>query len=209
MDFSHFSFDAASIRASEHAAERVAMDVSPTATNLPPLPARLPTPPPCSMGDLADILDQQSLRIAIVPSQKLAYEPITPPSDDVTFATQLSRPHLTLSTSRLNSATLRMQRQANVRMQTSSSHIRDISSLVEKMVEAEYQCNVCEHKLSMPPSPTSEDEGISVEYNPPKPTTKHHSIPFYRAGDRLDGCTRVSKNARMRKRPGTAKRASK
>lgn len=212
MDFSHFSFDAASIRASEHDVDRAAMNVSPTSADVPPLPARLPTPPPCSMGDLAHILDQQSLRITVVASQKLAGEPLTPPSDHVSFAAALphQRPQLTLSTSRLNSATLRMQRQANVRMQSSLSHIRDISTLVEKMVAAEDQCNVCEHKPSMPPSPTSEDEGIGMEHTVANTKVAYrHSIPFFRAGDRLDGCTRVSKNARMRRRPQMMKRASK
>jgi hypothetical protein len=212
MDFSHFSFDAASSRAPEYDAELAAMTVSPTSTRLPPLPARLPTPPPCSMGDLAQILDQQSLRIAIVPVQKSANEPLTPPGDDVTFATALPerRPHLSLSTSRINSATLRMQRQANVRLQSSSSHIKDISLLVEKMIEAEDQCNVCEHKPSLPPSPTSDDEGISMEYTVPNPTAALRTLlPFYRAGDRVDGCTRVSKNARMRRRPRLTARLSK
>jgi hypothetical protein len=215
MDFSHFSFDSTSVRASEYEAERAAMNVSPTSTSLPPLPARLPTPPPCSMGDLAHILDQQSLRIVVVPSQSRASEPLTPPSEDVAFATALShpRPQLTLSTTRLNSATLRMQRQANVRMQSSSSHRRDIDALVRKMVDSADQCNVC--KPSTPPSPTYEDEGIAMEHSrtDPCPTTNAkfdlRSIPFFRAGDRLDGCTRVSKATRMRRRRDAAKRASK
>ncbi|KAF2677820.1 hypothetical protein K458DRAFT_423668 [Lentithecium fluviatile CBS 122367] len=204
MDFSHFSFDAAPTRAREHDAERAAMNVSPTSTRLPPLPARLPTPPPCSMGDLAQILNQQSLRL-VVPSHKSANEPLTPPSDEDTFATALPqpRPQLSLSTSRLNSATLRMQRQANVRMQSSSSHIKDISTLVERMIEAEDQCRICEQKPSLPPSPTSEDEGISMDYTVTNPKSEPRSLPlFYRAGDRNPGCTRVAKNTRMRRRPG-------
>jgi hypothetical protein len=215
MDFSHFSFDGTSVRASEYEADRATMNVSPTSTSLPPLPARLPTPPPCSMGDLAHILDQQSLRIAVVPSQSLAGEPLTPPSDDVAFATALShpRPQLTLSTARLNSATLRMQRQANVRMQSSSSHRRDIDALVQKMVESEDQCSVC--KPSLPPSPTSEDEAIDMDHAPtdpcPTPDAKLdlRSISFFRAGDRLDGVTRVSKATRMRRRTCVTKRGSK
>jgi hypothetical protein len=212
MDFSRFSFDAPSSRASDHDVHHANMSVSPTSTHLPPLPTRLPTPPPCSMGRLAQILDQQSLRITIVPTYKSVNEPLTPPSDDITFATALTerRPQLSLSTSRLNSATLRMQRQANVRMQSSSSHIKDISSLVEKMVDTKDQCNVYEHKPTLPPSPTSEDEGISMDYTiANSPPVLRSSIPYYRAGDRLDGCARVSKQARMRKRPRMTTRLSK
>lgn len=199
MDFSHFSFDGASTRAAEHA-----RDVSPT-TQLPPLPERLPTPPPCSMADLVHILDQQSLRIAVVPSQRLANEPLTPPGDEVVLpfssAPREPRPQLSLSTTRLNSATLRMQRQASVRMQSSASHIKDISTLVEKMVQTEDQCTICDHKPASLPSPTSDDEGISMEYTVLNPKVEFHSLYYYRAGDRAEGCARVSKSARMRKRP--------
>lgn len=209
MDFSHFSFDGPSTRFAEPA-----RDVSPTTTTqLPPLPARLPTPPSCSMAHLTDILDQQSLRVAVPPSQKPVNEPLTPPDDDVMlpFATMPSerRPQLTLSTARLNSVTLRMQRQANVRMQSSASHIKDISTLVQRMVETGDQCTVCDHKPTTPPSPTSDDdEGISMEYSVSNARLEFRSIPYYRAGDRVEGCARVTKHARMRRRPRTTKEKS-
>lgn len=203
MDFSHFSFAGPST----HAAEPV-QDVSPTTTTqLPPLPERLPTPPSCSMAHLAHILDQQSLRIAVPPAWKPVSEPLTPPDDAVLpFATAPAepRPQLSLSTARLNSATLRMQRQANVRMQSSAAHIKDISTLVERMVETGDQCTVCDPKPATPPSPTSDDEGISMEYNVSNPKLEFRSIPYYRAGDRVEGYARVTKHARMRRRPRTS-----
>ncbi|KAF2638270.1 hypothetical protein P280DRAFT_79837 [Massarina eburnea CBS 473.64] len=210
--FGHFSFEAASRRpvcdarhqetACDDALDEI---VSPTSvTTLAPSPARLPTPPPCSIGDLAHALGRQSLRITVDTSYRFHDEPLTPPSDDVSFPTnkperEALTPSPTLSVSRLNSATLRMQRQTNVRMQCSASHVNDITKLV-KMIEEGDQCNVCEVKattLQSPPAP-EEDEGIDMDYTPTAKEQLHTYIPHYRAGERDTGA-RVVKRTRMRR----------
>lgn len=211
--FRPFSFDAPPRQPSPACAlDRTAASVEPK-TIAAPQP-RLPTPPPCSVNDLVRTLNQQNLRVVVDTPFSRPCEPLTPPSDDacdVAFpAEQLARPP-PLSTARLDCAIMRRQRQANTRLQCSPSHIRDISALVEKMIEAEEQCNLCEHKPAMPssPPPSDEDEGVDMEYTPSDPRANLRSLlPFYRAGERGD-CTRVSKNVRMRKKIRIVKRPSK
>jgi hypothetical protein len=206
--FRDFSFDAPS-RLSEHQhSESAALSVSPTSTSPRFFPARLPTPPPCDVDDLAYALTKQDLRVVVDPKFRACYEPPTPPSDDDTFEKHLpERPQL--STARLNCATLRMQRQANVRMQSSLAHIKDISSLVDKMIRVD-QCNVWEPKSKPPPlAAMDEDEGVSMDYTPTAKEQIRSMLPFYRAGDRVDGSTRVSKRPRMRRSTGSILRFAK
>ncbi|KAF2661974.1 hypothetical protein K491DRAFT_578731, partial [Lophiostoma macrostomum CBS 122681] len=132
--------------------EHVAINVSPMSPTCQAqsFPARPPTPP-CSMGELVSKLDQQHLRIEVeVDPAHLAThnEPLTPPSDDDAFCLPLTQ--LRPSYSRISTATLRMQRQTNLKLQCNSSHIKDISRLVQKMVEDEDQCNVCTSETRMP-----------------------------------------------------------
>lgn len=203
--FRDFSFDAPPRRPAQDMAERDFMGTSPTSTTPSPFdfPSRLPTPPPCSVNDLATALNKQDLRVIIDPNYqpRSPWEPLTPP-DDASFVHNLPEPpKLSLSTVRLNSATLRMQRQANVRLQSSATHVKDIASLVEKMIEVEDQCTVCTRK-SKAPSPTpslEQDEGVSMDYTPSAKEEMHSMLPFYRAGDRIDGSTRVTKRPRMRR----------
>lgn len=207
--FRDFSFDAAR-PSSVHDAERAAMNVSPM-SNPPGYFTRLPTPPPCSMGELAQRLDQQSLRVD--PAYKFPNEePPTPPSDQVSFSTSLHELPQRPSYSRITTATLRMQRQANVRMQCSSSHIDDISTLVQRMIEDEDQCNICEPKSPISTSSSSnadEDEGVDMDYSPPSPREPPlPTLKFRRSGDRLNGCASVTKSVRMRKKSKIAKRSS-
>lgn len=176
---------------------------SPTSTSPQLFPTRLPTPPPCDVNDLVHALDKQDLRVVVGPTFAASYEPLTPPSDNDTFANHLPPPPPQLSTARMNSATLRMQRQANVRLQSSAAHIKDISSLVEKMIEAEDQCKL-HHPKSKPsslslPSACDMDEGVNMDYAPTAKEQIRSMLPFYRAGDRIDGSTRVSKKPRMRR----------
>lgn len=195
--FRHFSFDPASRLPSP---DPVLASVSPMSTSPLLLPARLPTPPPCSVGDLAQALHQQHLRIDT--SFKALNAPLTPPSDDDASPCTLPEHLPSSSTNRLNSAALRMQRQANVRMQSSPSHIKDISSLVEKMIAVEDQCNVCHRKPRAPPSPKlsdDDDEGVNMDYTPSPKEELRYLLPMYRAADRVEGTTRVSKKPRMRK----------
>ncbi|KAF2476062.1 uncharacterized protein BDR25DRAFT_339930 [Lindgomyces ingoldianus] len=224
--FRDFSFGPASRHPSSfHEAERAAMNVSPTSTPLaPPLyPARLPTPPPCSIGELAQRFNQQSLRVDTSSSYRIPtfYElPLTPPSDDFVFPADAPQqsPY-----SFPSPVALRQQRQANMRMQCSPSHIRDISILVQRMVEEGDQCHICDSKSRTSPSPSpfpsppssnssnaDEDEGVDMEYSPLAPKDSPLStLKFRRSGDRLNGQAMVAKTVRMRKKSKVMKRSSK
>ncbi|KAF9729094.1 hypothetical protein PMIN06_012593 [Paraphaeosphaeria minitans] len=212
--FRDFSFDAPSRlpdhhHLHHHHTESATLSVSPTST-LPMLfPARPPTPPPssCDINDLAQALTRQHLRLVVDPNFRASNEPLTPPSDHDTFEKHMPPPpQLSLSTARMNAATLRMRRQANVRMQSSLAHVKDISSLVEKMIKVD-QCNVCEPKSKPSPSPAvDDDEGVHMDYTPTAKEQIRSMLPLYRAGDRLDGSTRVSKKPRVRKSTGSISR---
>ncbi|KAL6153529.1 hypothetical protein ACJBU6_08674 [Exserohilum turcicum] len=206
-------------------AERAAMNVSPTSKALPPVyDALRPPTPPCTMGDLALQLNQQSLRI----NTALAAYPARPPTPESdheqgpSHRTHQGRP----TYSRIATSVLRMQRQHNSRMQCTSSHARDIAKLV-KMIEHEQQCTVSDpspatkspaspspspapSSSSSPPAPPSarararpsgHDEGVDMDYDmPSKAIDAMVATPAWRAADRRDSCARVTKSVRMRKR---------
>ncbi|KAF2128206.1 hypothetical protein P153DRAFT_368077 [Dothidotthia symphoricarpi CBS 119687] len=203
--FRDFSFDQASRSDYAHQAE---LDddtaICPTSTLLEPenLPSRLPTPPPCLIGDLAHKFTQQSLRINthIYPRHNAhASAPLTPPSDEGAFPTeplgQADRP----TYSRVSSSLLRMQRQANARMQCCPSRVRDISRLV-RMIEAEEQCTVDEPASAL--TVDEADEGIDMDYdNSTRRADLVAGLSLRRSGERRDvGGARISKSARMRRR---------
>ncbi|RAQ99176.1 hypothetical protein DDE82_008531 [Stemphylium lycopersici] len=225
--FRDFSFDPASPPAyADYEAERAAMNVSPTSTatestaqqlNRPPTPP----PPPCTMGDLAVQLNQQTLRID---TSCISYPsgPLTPGSDNEegaspTDTTQQERP----TYSRIAASVLRMQRQQNARMQCNSSHVRDISKLV-KMIEEEKQCTVSESSsrtcstssasTCSSSGPSGDDEGVDMDYDiPAQGIETLVATPVWRATDRRETCIRVTKPVRMRKRSkesGVGKRRS-
>jgi hypothetical protein len=169
-----------------------------------------PQTPPCTIGDLASILNQQTLRIDTSVKDRCA-GPLTPPSDD-DDACAAPRP----TYSRVSASLLRMQRQSNSRMQCSSSHARDISRLVQ-MIEEEEQCTISEvtsrtsstctsastSSTSSRSCSTSGDEGIDMEYDTPvQGFEKLYGMPQWKASDLRDNCTRVARPVRMRRRPG-------
>jgi hypothetical protein len=223
--FRDFSFDPPSSPAySLYEADRAAMNVSPTSRAMEAhhLPNRPPTPP-CTMGDLAVQLNQQSLRIDTnVTLNCYPSAPLTPESDrDESIApteprrAQQERP----TYSRVSASLLRMQRQSNARLQCSAAHIRDISKLV-KMIDEEKQCTVNDSisrtsstcTTAASPCTASEDEGVDMEYDTASPDMEALvGMPAWRAGDRRDSCIRVTKPVRMRKRSkenGVSKRRS-
>lgn len=201
--FRDFSFDPASPPAFDtYEDDRAAMNVSPTSK-----PSRRefylnrPPTPPCSIGDLASQLNQQSLRINTQVHDAAYSGPLTPPSDD---DCAIARP----TYSRVSASLLRMQRQSNSRMQCSSSHVRDISRLVQ-MIEEEEQCTISAltsraSSTSAPATcfspPADGDEGIDMEYDVPAQDVE--PMPQWKAGDQRDSCTRVARTVRMRKRSG-------
>lgn len=207
--FRDFSFGAPSQRSYTHAfAHEDDTYISPTTTSCPPLPQRFPSPPPCSIGDLAQALVQHSLRIDPEMDRKSS----AGSSADEASTPTSSYAHVPLlSTQRLNSATLRMQRQANVRMLSSSTHLKDISSLVEDMIKSEDQCHIRDRKsLVPPPSPTtstSSSEDSSDDMDVIK-VELPSAVPCWRSAESVFGCARVSKSVRMRNKARITKRSA-
>jgi hypothetical protein len=218
--FSDFSFQEAMRQPSSvHEAERAAMSVSPTSVPVVPAPTRLPTPPPCTIGDLAHRFNQQTLRVDSSFSPPACYplEPLTPPSDDFAFPAEFPPPSQQPSYECMSPAEIRMQRQANTRMQCNPLHIKDIDSLVERMIHEGDQCHICEHKSRTSSRSTSssgsssvdEDEGVDMDYTPPSPQdVPLYVLKFRRSGDRVVGHAAVSKSVRMRKKPKMMRRPS-
>lgn len=201
--FRAFSFDAAS------------RDVDRTC-NVSPFspsqrPARPPTPPPCSMLDLAHKF--VNIEVDASPRYRSCYDPPTPPSDDFAFPAELlDTPPQSSLYPRLSAGTLRKQRQANTRMQCSPAHLDDISMLVQHMIDVGDQCRVCDSKshTSSNASSSDDDEGVDVDCGPPAPQEPHvYTLKFRRSGDRLNASAAVSKSVRMRRKSGITKRASK
>lgn len=218
--FRHFSFESSSVHPSplscsaELDIDRAAMNVSPTSTPVArtPVPARLPTPPPCSLGELAQRFHRHSLRVEVPQSSQSApaYEPLTPPSDDCTFPADSSHSFQPVSFPPCrSSSSLRARRQANTRLQCSAAHIRDISLLVEKMIEEREQCSIRDTyrpKSTLSPDgiEPNEDEGVDMDYVPPTPhLSPPFTLKFRRSSDRPNGQACVAKNVRMRKKPST------
>ncbi|KAJ4375442.1 hypothetical protein N0V86_006973 [Didymella sp. IMI 355093] len=212
--FRDFSFGASSPSLADHEAERALMNCSPT--SIPTTPERAysrpPTPPPCTMGDLAQLMGGQKLFISTSRSQHTPAGPPTPPSEDDTFPAEQLDPQASRPTyCRASASIMRMQRQANSRLQCCSSQARDISRLV-RMIQDEEQCTVSDtdaRSASASASATvaaGDDEGIDMDYDCSLRVTEPlFSRPPYRAGDRHNDSVRVSKNVRMRKRSSTAR----
>ncbi|KAF2006577.1 hypothetical protein P154DRAFT_219675 [Amniculicola lignicola CBS 123094] len=215
--FGDYSLATASRNTSQRstlAAERAAMNVSPTCMPSFPPPTRLPTPPPCTIGDLAQQFTQHTLHVEVDPAyQHYDEAPPTPPSDDDDFAFpgDVVRP----SYCRISTSVLRQQRQANMRMQCSPSHIRDISRLVQ-MIEQGDQCRLCKPKSRTPSnssastssSMSDNDEGVDMEYTPPFGEPLMHKLSFRRSSDRSAGYASVTRSVRVRKHARVVKRSS-
>ncbi|KAJ4407733.1 hypothetical protein N0V91_003703 [Didymella pomorum] len=211
--FRDFSFDAPSPSLADHEAERALMNCSPT--SIPTTPehpySRPLTPPPCTMGDLAQLLGGQNLFISTSRSQQyIPAGPPTPPSEDDTFPTEQQDSQAPRPTyCRASASIMRMQRQANSRLQCCSSQARDISRLV-RMIQQEEQCNVSDTDARSASASAAvaagDDEGIDMDYDCSLRVTEPlFSRPLYRAGDRHNDNVRVNKIVRMRKRSSTAR----
>lgn len=191
------------------------MNVSPTSKAAEQLhPFNRPPTPPCTMGDLAAKLNQQSLRIN-TQLHHIPSGPLTPPSDDCVSPTEA--PTQTRPTySRVASSLLRMQRQNNSRMQCNAEHVRHLSKLV-KMIEEKAQCTVSDASSrtastsSCTTDPSEDDEGVNMDYDIPDRNIETLVGMSWRSGEQRDGCIRVTKPVRMRKRSnqnGVSKKAS-
>jgi len=208
--FRDFSFDQASPASmSAYEADRAAMNVSPTSqpeTRQHYLTR--PTTPPCTVGDLASKLNQQSLRIDTAVHDGCSSLPSPLIDTERTWPVQYA-PRPTYS--RVSASLLRMQRQSSSRMQCSSSHVRDIARLVQ-MIEVEEQCTIADVMSRSSSTSTASsssaasstgDEGIDMEYDAPSQGAEAlMGMPQYRADSIRESCVRVPRPVRMRRRTG-------
>jgi hypothetical protein len=217
--FQDFSFEQQP--AASHETERARQHLSPTAmpseyftdfsssampsdyfTGLSP-PSPLPQAG-TSVGELAQILDRQSLHVELDPAYDI---PVPDP------APATSKTEEVPTYSRISTASLRLQRQANARKHCNSTHIRNMSKLVEKMVAEGDQCTISEPRppTSAPKSPAAyEDEAVDMEYNPINADDeKLYTLRFRRAGESINRLGAVTKKIRMRRHTKVTKGPSK
>jgi hypothetical protein len=91
------------------------------------------------------------------------------------------------------SSSTQSQRQANSSLLYQQSHAREISSLVERMVESGEQCLIC----SPPPPPP--DEGLGdMEEDLDDPNLSAHTLGYRRSSD-FGSANYVTKSIRVRK----------
>lgn len=195
--------------------DRATMNLSPT--SMPQHHTQLPSsyfpPPSCSMGELAARFNQQSLQVEVDPayafSSNTSNEEQTPSPSNLSFPSHILEPAPRSRHSRVSTAVLRMQRQSNSRLlQSSPDHLKDISNLVQKMLQDGDQCQI--HTPTSPPSSISsssdDDEGIDMTHV--FPNTLLFTPSYRRASDRIPGCAQVSKAIRMRRRSPITKKNS-
>ncbi|CAK3757007.1 Hypothetical predicted protein [Lecanosticta acicola] len=124
------------------------------------------------------------------------------PDDDLSSIMSRSR----TVPSRSHSPSRRIQRQLNTRLLCSISHARDISSLLNRMVDDKEQCNILSQaSLS---SPVEVDEGYnSSDARPIIAESRRSSVAvsrtrmeFRRSSELKTTCARVAKPVQIRKR---------
>ncbi|KAF1985560.1 hypothetical protein K402DRAFT_103901 [Aulographum hederae CBS 113979] len=113
----------------------------------------LPSPPPMSMAELSEQFEQQSLDSGSRSSSYLSLP--SPPNEESEPVQPFFIPMPNPSYFRMSASAIRSQRQNGTRLQCMSSHIRQISTLMEKMVSDGDQCAVCS------PSPRSTQDDTS------------------------------------------------
>ena len=204
--FRNFSFEAASQHPLAVDPDRACANVSPTSTPDPPSRDQNhpPTPPAVSMGELALRFGEQNLEVDPRYQGTSIFEPAAPSDEDFLFSTDPENSNRHLSYASLSPAAIRQQRQANMRLQCSASHARDISSLVERMVNNGEQCVICTPRASrsglLPAkSDFEEDDYASVKQSTHSDGTTY-ALKYRRSGDILSNQACVSKNIRLRRK---------
>ena len=204
--FRNFSFEAASRHPSAVDSDGACASVSPTSTPDPPSRDQNPppTPPAVSMGELALRFGEQNLEVDPRYQGTSFLEPAAPSDEDFLFSTDPENSNRHLPYASLSPAAIRQQRQANVRLQCSASHARDITSLVERMVNDGEQCVICAPRPSrsglLPAkSDFEEDDYASVKQSTHSDGTTY-ALKYRRSGDVLSNQACVSKNIRLRKK---------
>ncbi|KAI9703038.1 MAG: hypothetical protein M1820_006029 [Bogoriella megaspora] len=122
---------------------------------------------------------------------------------DTNLSTHLSNLQLSESPSHIPSLK-RSQRQDSTRMQTDDFHLREISTLVQRMVDNSEQCTLCRPSTShseRSETPEEEtDEGLlPIGENESERPAKRPQLQFRRSCEALRARPGVSKGIRMRK----------
>jgi hypothetical protein len=179
--FEHFTFGA------EAPDRLLCPDISPSPTDIsfPPAIQQPPTScPPAdtdmsattqpSINDIMCRLRDQTLQpCEELPQQSEWNSPFPAPfrKHDQTFSHSASLPNIHLTSGPRSGpiACRRLQRQLNVQLQSSKSHMRDVKALVEDMITANSQCALRESAshLSLPtPPPSHAEETCSLSVDP-------------------------------------------
>lgn len=95
-------------------------------------------------------------------------------------------------------STIRARRQAHIALQCDAAHMRDISSLVKKMIESGDQCKLAPRNDSVVSSECDDDEGYELPRSNSSPAVSQ-SLRYRRSGEVLSTAA-VSKNIRFRRR---------
>lgn len=208
--FENFSFEAASRKSSSdrHYLSYPPNDASTgssrrSSTCVSPACASSSQPLPYSISDLSRQFSEQSIRPrpkradSGYESQRSSFAQEEASTNSRVSSLQVSQPH-----SRQPSVK-RAQRQDSMRLQTEASHLREISSLVQRMVDTRDQCSLCRptsshSECSITPS-ESEDDVVSIASNRMESTSRRHNLPYRRSTEVLKGRPGVTKDVRMRK----------
>lgn len=108
-------------------------------------------------------------------------------------------------------ASIRSQRQANVRWQCSESHAKDIASLIEDMISTREQCiltpRTSQSTSTVPSSPTSDEESRPACRRMSTSTLPlRQGLKYKRSGENLKGAC-VARDVRVRKRGSGARKS--
>lgn len=139
------------------------------------------------------------------------------PTDEIDDDYDSRRSSSALSTCSDYFASLRAQRQHSTRLQCDAQHVRDISALVERMVDSGEQCNFCSSPARTDDSGVGEDADEAADATVKSARGsggavvegRGATLRYRRSGDvlNLQGC--VAKSVRIRKQKGGGRRGTK
>lgn len=192
-------------------------NISPTTTP-PPSPGYSNTMAHDRQSSIADLTQKfycQTISSGSLPSSRAYHDLPTPPSepDEPSELDPWAIPSLDDSQSfdTYSAASIRSQRQANVRWQCSESHAKDIASLIEDMISTGEQC-IFTPRTSRTNSTAPSSPGSDEESRPSCRRTSTSTLPlrqglkYKRSGENLKGAC-VARDVRVRKRGSGARKS--
>ncbi|KAF2234384.1 hypothetical protein EV356DRAFT_501950 [Viridothelium virens] len=208
--FENFSFEAAPGQSSSASHEH-SYPPHDTSTHVSPHPSRCVSPTRTSfaqplqysISDLSRQFGEHSIRPRTVRADS-GYESqrSSIAQEESNVASRVSSLQVPQSSSRQPSVK-RAQRQDSIRLQTETSHLREISSLVQRMVDSGDQCSLCRptssHSERSNTPPEDDDDVVSMGLNTHESAARRHNLPYRRSNEVLRGRPGVTKDVRMRK----------